>query len=175
MRLARTEDADAIAAIQLSAWRTAYARIMPAAFLAELNVADRAERWRGRIGASADPVSPTFVILEADRVRGFVHTGPIRDTDLEPDGRAEIYTIYVDPAAWRRGHGAALLRTVDDFWQPRGIGEMVLWVFEANRAARTFYERMGWCPDGSTQVDDFGSARAVEMRYRRALVTPGSD
>ena len=169
VRLARTEDADAIAAIQLTAWRTAYAGIMPAAFLAEQNVADRAERWRGRIGGAADPGSPTFVISDASDIRGFVHTGPIRDADLERRGRAELYTIYVHPTAWRRGLGSRLLQTVDDFWRPRRIGELVLWVFEANRPARAFYERKGWRHDGSTQVDDFGSAQAVEVRYRRAL------
>lgn len=169
MRLARTEDADAIAAIQIAAWRAAYAGIMPAAFLAEQDVAHRAERWRGRVGDAAEPNSPTLVISDASGVRGFVHTGPIRDPDLEPQGRAEIYTIYVDPTAWRLGLGTALLNAVDDHWRPRRIGELVLWVFEANRPARAFYERMGWRPDGSTQVDDFGSARAVEVRYRRAL------
>lgn len=139
---------------------------MPAAFLAEQNVADRAERWRGRIGAAAQPDSPTIVISDASEVQGFVHTGPIRDADLEPDGRAEIYTIYVHPAAWRRGLGSTLLQAVDDFWVPRRIGELVLWVFQANRPARAFYERHGWRHDGTTQVDDFGSAQAVEVRYR---------
>lgn len=174
MREARTEDADAIAAIQIAAWRTAYAGIMPSDFLAAQDVADRAERWRGRIGAAAEPGSPTFVISDPRGVRGFVHTGPIRDPDLEPDGRAEIYTIYVDPAAWRGGLGTALLRAVGDFWGRRRIAELVLWVFEANRPARAFYERMGWWHDGSTQVDDFGSAQAVEVRYRRRLGRRGS-
>ena len=158
----------------MTAWRTAYAGIMPAAFLAEQNVADRAERWRGRIGSAAEPKSPTFVISDAHGVWAFVHTGPVRDTDLEPEGRAEIYTIYVHPAAWRRGHGATLLRAVDDFWRPRRIGELVLWVFERNQPARAFYERMNWRPDGSNQVDDFGSAQAVEVRYRRTLRPAGS-
>ena len=169
LRLARAEDADAIAAIQIRAWRTAYAGIMPAGFLAEQDAGQRAQRWRGRIGPAAAPDSPTFVIAAAGRVLAFVHTGPVRDTDLQPDGRAEVYTLYVDPTEWRRGLGATLLRAVDDFWRPRGVRELVLWVFEANRPARDFYEREGWHADGSTQVDDFGSVQAVEIRYRRVI------
>lgn len=116
------------------------------------------------------PNSPTFVALdEADRVRGFAHTGPIRDADLDPAGRAEIYTIYVDPASWRRGIGSALLRAVDEFWAPTDVHELVLWAFEENADGRAFYERLGWQTDGARQIDDFGGTHPAEVRYRRAV------
>lgn len=89
------------------------------------------------------------------------------DDDLSPDHRAEIYTIYVDPVDWRRGIGSALMTAVGEFWQPTGVRELVLWVFEENAEARAFYERLGWQPDGARQVDDFGDARPMEVRYRR--------
>jgi GNAT superfamily N-acetyltransferase len=172
VRAAETADAKAIAAIQVAAWRAGYRHILPGRFLAELDESGRAERWRGRIGPAAWPDSPTFVAVdEAGAVLGFVHTGPVRDEDLEPDGRAEVYTVYVDPSAWRRGIGAALMRAVNDFWAPTGVSELVLWVFEANAESRAFYEALGWRPDGATQVDDFGDARQAEVRYRRAIAS----
>jgi GNAT superfamily N-acetyltransferase len=170
IRPAEADDAEAIARIQVAAWRTGYGHIVPARWLAELDEADRANRWRGRIGPSANPDSPTFVAVdETDAVVGFVHTGPLRDDDLPTAGRAEIYTLYVDPGAWRRGVGGALIGAVDAFWAGTDVRELTLWVFEANAEARSFYESLGWRADGATQVDDFGDAQPVEMRLRRRL------
>jgi GNAT superfamily N-acetyltransferase len=170
IRLAEADDAEAIAAIQIAAWRTAYAGFLPAPFLDGLDVAARADQWRTRIGPAMRPGAPTFVALdEGEVVRGFTHTGPTRDDDLDPAGRAEIYTIYVDPATWRHGIGSALLRAVDEFWRPSDVHELVLWAFKDNADGRAFYERLGWRTDGAEQVDDFGSAHPVEVRYRRAL------
>jgi ribosomal protein S18 acetylase RimI-like enzyme len=170
IRRAREDDAAAIATIQIDGWRAAYADILPADFLAALDAAARAEQWRTRLGAAMRPGSPTFVALdETDAVRGFAHTGPIRDDDLDPGGRAEIYTIYVDPSAWRRGFGTALLRAVDEHWAPTDVRELTLWVFEENAAGRAFYERLGWRADGARQIDDFGGVHPAEIRYRRSL------
>lgn len=170
IRRAEDGDAEAIARIQLAAWRTAYRHILPARWLAELDEADRADRWRGRLGPAALPESPTFVAVdETDAVVGFVHTGPERDEDLDSAGRAEVYTAYVDPAAWRRGVGTALMEAVDAFWVGTGVRELTLWVFEANAEARAFYESLGWQADGASQIDDFGDAQPVEVRYRRPL------
>lgn len=170
IRLAEARDAEAIASIQVAAWRTGYGHIVPARWLEELDEGDRADRWRDRLGAAALPDSPTFVAVDAsDTVTGFVHTGPLRDEDLPRAGRAEVYTLYVDPRSWRRGIGSALLRAVDAFWAPTGVGELCLWVFEANRESRAFYEALGWRPDGAAQIDDFGDAQPVEVRYRRRL------
>lgn len=170
VRLARAGDAEAIARIQVSAWRTGYRHIVPARWLDELDETERAARWRGRLGTAAQLDSPTFVAVDgADAVAGFVHTGPLRDDDLAPEGRAEVYTVYVDPAWWRRGVGRTLLRSVDEHWAGTDVRELTLWVFEANAEARAFYEALGWRPDGASQVDDFGDAQPVEVRYRRPL------
>ncbi|MBA2263853.1 MAG: GNAT family N-acetyltransferase [Chloroflexi bacterium] len=173
IRLAQADDAEAIARIQIAAWRQAYAHILPADFLGGLDAAARAAQWRTRIGPAAHADAPTFVAQdETDAVRGFAHTGPVRDDDLSPEGRAEVYTVYVDPAAWRQGIGFALMAAVDDFWRPTNVRELLLWVFERNADGRAFYERLGWRPDGASQVDDFGGAQPVEVRYRRTLPTP---
>jgi GNAT superfamily N-acetyltransferase len=168
VRPAERGDAEAIAAAQIASWRAAYGSIVPARWLDELDEADRAARWRERIGPAARPDAPTFV-ADDGAVRGFVHTGPLRDDDLPSAGRAEIYTVYVHPDAWGRGIGRSLMAAVDEFWRPRGVVELCLWVFEGNDGARAFYERLGWIADGTTKVDDFGDAQPIELRYRRRL------
>lgn len=168
IRLAEAGDAEAIATIQIDAWRAAYAHFLPASFLGGLDVAQRADQWRGRIGPAMRPSAPTFVAVDGrSTVRGFVHTGPARDADLDPARVGEICTVYVHPSAWRRGIGSALMGAVDRFWLTSGIDALVLWAFEANADGRAFYERLGWRTDGARQVDDFGEAHPVEVRYRR--------
>lgn len=170
IRLAEAGDAEAIGRIQVEAWRAAYAQILPPGFLASLDATARASQWHDRIGERAHPNAPTFVALdERDAVRGFAHTGPVRDDDLRPDGRAEIYTVYVDPERWRHGAGSDLMRAIDDFWLPTEVHELTLWVFEENQLGRAFYERLGWQPDGARQVDDFGGVHPAEIRLRRRL------
>jgi len=151
----------------VDAWRAAYADLLPASFLAALDAAERSERWRARIGPAAGPGSATIVAVDdTGAVLGFAHTGPLRDDDLDRRERAELYTIYVDPAAWRRGVGSALMAAVDEFWWPSAVRELVLWVFEDNADGRAFYERLGWRPDGARKIDDFGGVHVAEMRYR---------
>lgn len=82
IRLAEPADAKAIAAIQIAAWRAAYGHFLPARFLDRLDVDDRAAQWQNRIGPAAGENAATFIALDgADAVRGFAHTGPLRDDD----------------------------------------------------------------------------------------------
>jgi len=170
IRVAEADDAQAIARIKVAAWRQTYATFLPAEFLDGLDPAEGAARTRMRIGPAALADSPTFVAVdEADAVRGFAHTGPVRDHDLDPRGVAEVYTIYVDPPLQRRGLGSALLEAIDRFWRRTPVRELVLWVFEDNLDGRAFYERLGWSPDGARQIDDFGGVHPAEIRLRRDL------
>jgi L-amino acid N-acyltransferase YncA len=163
-------DAGAIARIQVAGWRTAYGHILPAEFLASLDAKHRAMQWRTRIGPSMRADSPTIVAVDdTGAVVGFAHTGPCRDDDLRATERGEVYTLYVDPVAWRRGIGSALTAAIDAFWAPTEVDELTAWVFEDNAESRAFYEALGWRPDGARQVDDFGGATPIEVRYRRPV------
>jgi len=46
IRHARVEDAEAIAAVHVAAWRESYTGLVPAEMLASLSVDERADRWR---------------------------------------------------------------------------------------------------------------------------------
>ncbi len=175
IRIARTDDAEAITRIQIASWRAAYRSILPAEFLATLDETERADRWRGRIGPAATAAeAPTFVAVDdADAVLGFVSLGPVRDDDVAPAGLGEVYTLYVDPEAWRRGIGSALLAAADEHWRPTDVRELLLWVFVDNAAARAFYAAQGWAADGTRRIDDFGNAQPVEIRYRRTIAERG--
>ena len=51
MRRAHVEDADALAAVHVSAWRAAYRGVMSDDFLAAMDVTRWAEGWRRRLDA----------------------------------------------------------------------------------------------------------------------------
>jgi ribosomal protein S18 acetylase RimI-like enzyme len=166
VRAAVPQDARAIAAVHVATWRDAYAGLMPDDLLDGLDVDERAETWRGRLGVLPDLVF-VFVFALDGEVRGFVSGGPSRD------GRAggEVYAIYVDPGAQGRGAGRLLLEAAAGQLAGSGFAEASLWVLASNRAARGFYESQGWRPDGTEQPWTYHGVGEglVEVRYVRKL------
>jgi GNAT superfamily N-acetyltransferase len=169
VRLARPEDAEAIADAHVRGWLATYRGLVPDAFLDGLSVERRAAFWRDTIASElAEPalVGRTWVVEEAGTVRGFASTGAIRD---QPEGLAtagEVFAIYLAPEARGRGLGRALFAHAIHDLRGRGFDPIVVWVFEANTVARPFYEAAGFHPDGATQRVEFGDLAIPEIRYR---------
>jgi len=85
-------------------------------------------------------------VAEADgMVCGFVAVGPSRDTDAVGEG--ELYALYVDPDRWGAGFGRELIAVGEEAMRDLGFRDAGLWVLEANRRARRFYELAGWTLD----------------------------
>jgi ribosomal protein S18 acetylase RimI-like enzyme len=128
IRRATPDDAPAIAAVHVRSWRRAYADVVDAQVLAELDLDERAERWRGWLG---DEEALVWVAEEGGRVVGFASLrGP------------KLTTLYVDPVAQGAGVGTQLLAAA------QAAGARELEVFEANGHGRHFYEARGWRDDG---------------------------
>jgi GNAT superfamily N-acetyltransferase len=117
------------------------------------------------IESDVDGRTPAWVAEAGNRTVGFVSSGPPRDEDVQLPA-AEIYALYVEPSGWRRGTGTALLAAAADHLTAGGAKSLVLWVFEANARARSFYAAMGWHPDGARQTLELGGVAAWEIRYR---------
>jgi hypothetical protein len=83
-RVAWTEDAGAIASLQVRAWRTSYAGLFPAEMLTDEAVAHLAQGWRDALARPADARQRVLVALERNTVRGFVVVGPATDPDCDP-------------------------------------------------------------------------------------------
>ena len=79
---------------------------------------------------------------------------------------AQLYAIYLRPAHMRRGVGTALFRATAGRLAALGYAEFLLWVFEANTPARTFYERHGGRPiPGARVFTELGGAHLPELAY----------
>jgi len=170
VRPAREADAAAIAGIKVAAWRAAYRGIVPDALLDGLDLGREEAVWRGRLldqAVARVGVAERMEPPASPRLVGFVTTGPARAEDEA--GMAEVWAIYVDPSAQGHGVGRALIEYALRELAARGYRVAVLWVFEANTAARGFYERTGWVLDGAAKPYEIGGAAPLEVRYRRQL------
>ena len=166
IRHAQLGDAERVAAIQVSAWQATYRGVMPDAYLDELDADDRAAYWRRQMEALL-PGQRLEVIVDDGVVVGFAAVGP--EHDGRTAGVGELYAINIDPRAWGRGLGRALLRDVTADLAGLGYGEAVLWVVPQNDRARRFYESEEWRDDHVRRDDEVFGVVVPEMRYRRPL------
>ena len=152
--------------MHVHSWRSTYAGLIPADFLAGLSVERRAEGWK-QLLEREEPGSG-LLVLETDDVVGFCHYSRSRDDDRE-DRTAELTAIYLVDREWGKGGGTMLMDEATRAMVHDGYTRASLWVLEGNLRARQFYEARGWAPDGAFKVEDFGSFELREMRYARPL------
>ena len=164
VREATPDDTDAIVAVTVAGWRTAYREIVAQERLADLPVA----RWRHEVHVGLRrPVEDAFsYVAEIDgEFAGYCFVAaPSREAELGPNV-AELVAIYVAPDRWRQGAGAALMRAAMDRLSKLPYDEVFLWTFKENASAIAFYERHGWRADGDEKVHP--RSQAVAVRFRR--------
>ncbi len=168
IRRAVPDDAPALAKAHVDAWRAAYRGIVPDERLAKLSYARGEENF---LRSMREGPEETHAVEEAGAVVGFLTLGPCRDADLDATTVGEIWGIYLAPEHWRHGIGTRLCRHAEELLAARGHRMIALWVFAENTRARSFYEAMGYAPDGATKQLDFGVPLEV-VRYRKDLA-PG--
>ena len=177
------DDAEAIARVHVRAWQGGYAGLIPAEVLSRLNPAAWAQRRRDM--GTADPEQPftTLVATDDAGIAGFVTFGPYRvdqNRDDLDERYGEIVSMYVDPGAWGRGLGTALMGAACTALTARGWNQLRLWVLAGNVRARRFYERAGLAVDGEQSTYEVrwtSEATPVglpELRYRGSLDRIGS-
>ena len=163
VRPAVVAEAAHLAEVHIASWQAAYAGLLPADYLAGLSteLAARTKRWM-QVLAGDDIV--LVAESEGGRVAGFAHGGPSRDGDSS-SMVGELYSIYIDPPLLQTGLGTRLLEKLMDRMRVAGYRQITLWVMSENRAARTFYERNGWQPDGTEAEQCLGLA-VPAVRYQ---------
>jgi GNAT superfamily N-acetyltransferase len=155
IRVADVQDAAAIAHVHVQSWLTTYQGLVPEAYLASLNEADRVPLWQDWLTRDIS----VFVAEEQGRIVGFAAAGPIRESLEAYD--AELYTIYILKHAQGHGIGRSLLNVVIDSLAKRGHAGMLVWVLEQNPAVR-FYEHTGAKRVTSKSIE-IGGASLVEL------------
>jgi GNAT superfamily N-acetyltransferase len=161
IRIARLEDAPAIAAVHVRGWQVAYRDYFPRDFLDGMSVVRRAGQW---ITWLADPLQTTAVYETELGVVGFVNIGASRDADAD-SSTGELMSIYVDPSVWRRNIGRELVAWATAAALAREWTTMTLWTLADNRGTRMFYERCGWSLDGASKREKLAGRSLSQVRY----------
>jgi GNAT superfamily N-acetyltransferase len=140
IRPVRLEDSPQLAHIQVDSYRTAYAHIFPADYLAQFSYEDQEQDWRDLI---ASPTTDFLLIAEGEdgQLLGYALGRPGQSQDtLDYDG--ELVSLHVRQGQQGKGVGRALVQAVAGRFQERGATSMMLWVLGGN-PARSFYEKLG--------------------------------
>ena len=147
VRLALSDDVDALGRVTARAYAAAYPGIVPQPVLDEwiAHAPDMWTQWRDAQSARGpDHPSRAWVAERDGVILGYVTATSATSEYLPPpDGAGEITNLYLDPTAIGSGVGRALYEhAVRDLFA-RGFDPVVVWAFRDNPKARHFYPRMG--------------------------------
>ncbi|WP_300406293.1 GNAT family N-acetyltransferase [Nocardioides sp.] len=171
VRIAWGDDADAIAAVQVQAWREQYGDLLPPEALPQ-DAAPLAEAWRTSMTRPEDARNRVLVALERNRVVGFAVTAPAADPDCDPVSDGELAELSVVPGELGKGHGSRLLQAVADTLVADRFTRAVSWTIVGDDARRAFLTSAGWGPDSAHReldLDGSGSTLVKQVRLHTAL------
>ncbi len=149
---ARTVDAPGIARVHVAAWRSAYANLLPADYLAGMSVVRQTAMHQAAILAGRG----VLVARSGNNVVGFCTVGRPRTAGL---GEGEIETLYVLDDWREQGLGRRLLQAGAKHLADTGVGSAFLWVLQDN-PSRWFYERMGGRKSATSKTQVAGQSFA---------------
>lgn len=168
VRPARPVDAERIAGVQLSTWRTAYADLLPAEAL-EVPEVQAAALWLGAVESPPTPAHRVLVAFEREELVGFVAYGPAAADEGAVDGAIEVSTLLVEPRWGRRGHGSRLMAAAAEDWRRDGAALVICWAWERDPATRSFLLGNGFELDGAARGLDTGAGVATQLRFHADL------
>lgn len=161
IRRPRPEDAPSLGRAHVRIWQEAYAGLMDADFLANLDPKQREARW-DKIIATMPPRRRTVIAVEraSQQAVGFVTVDLARDED--PVTPLELWAINLLAAHHGTGLAQVLLDTA------LGDDDAHLWVVDGNERAQAFYRRNGFELDGGTKHDHELGVDELRMTRRRS-------
>jgi ribosomal protein S18 acetylase RimI-like enzyme len=166
VRVATTNDSQAISEIHVQAWQHTYREILPPAYLSDLSVSRRKAIWAESIERNL----PHVLVAEVDgQVVGFSAVGPSRDEDASIRAY-ELWAIYLSPSYWSKGIGRELWLASRKHAVERGATSLSLWVIASNKRAIMFYKSAGFeVAANSLKFSEIGGARIETVRYAQRL------
>ncbi|MBR6089028.1 MAG: GNAT family N-acetyltransferase [Anaerolineaceae bacterium] len=161
IRRVKQGDEKALAYIQTGSWKAAFADIIPPDTLRKCTEITRAENmYAGLLAANKG----NGYILEVD---GEPHCIAYWDASRtgEMSGYAELICIHSLRANWRKGYGSMMMKRILDDMRLAGFTKVMLWVFEENHRAISFYKMHGFAANGKSQQ----AVGLMEVMYEREL------
>ena len=161
IRKARNGDEKTLAYIQTESWKSAFANIISADDLKKYTDIVKAESMYKNVLKSG---YAEISVLEID---GKPHCIAAWSKARNPEfsDSAELICIHSLCDNWGKGYGTMMMNHIFNEILNSGYNSVVLWVFEKNTRARSFYEKHGFVLTDNTQTT-YG---AVEVMYLKDL------
>lgn len=138
-REATPRDVEAVALLHAESWRTTYRGMLTDTFLEQDVVSNRLSVWQQRFHT---PAENQLVLLaeKSEELHGFICLFGGADEILG----SFVENLHVSPKMQGQGIGRKLLVQAGRWVRTHfPHPALYLWVYEANHAARRFYERLG--------------------------------
>lgn len=156
IRQARPQDCARIAQVHVEAWKQAYRGLMRNEVLDDPEFVTRRKRMWNAILTDPKYADRSPAVAERDgQIVGIAMTGPPSDDDATWD--RQLYVLYLLHDHHGSGVAAELVRNVLNPSE-----SAALWVADPNPRAQAFYAKIGFRPDGTTQLED--GVREIRMR-----------
>lgn len=141
IRSAAPSDAPGIATVHLTTWQAQFTPLMPAWMIErkDLDPVSETARWQKRL--TTEPNRITFVAVSDEQVVGFATGEAARGVTFGHE--AELYQLYVLPAAQSKGIGQALVGHLALALSDAGFTSMLVWVVTVNPAVRFYRDVLG--------------------------------
>lgn len=146
-------DEQAIAAIQLAAWRGWMGDAVEALPADEIEA-----QWATAISAAPSRQHRVFVATDGPRVVGFAAMAP-----------GEIIALEVAPEHRRGGHGSRLLAACVDTTRLTNAKELRTWSLDGDEAREAFLTEAGFGEGGVRRTLEGPDGPLVEKMWRAAL------
>lgn len=161
IRKAKLGDVKILAHIQTESWKSAFADIISAEDMEKYADIEKAETMYENVLKSG---YAEISILEID---GKPHCIAAWSKARNPQFSdcAELICIHSLSENRGKGYGSMMMKNIFNKIKNSGYNSVVLWVFEKNTRARSFYEKHGFELTDNTQI----YYDAIEVMYRKDL------
>jgi len=158
---AKIGDEAILAHIQTESWKDGFKDILNSDTLTTYTNLDKATAMYRRL--LTENIGNGYILS----VNGSPHCIAWWDKTRENDmpGYAELICIHSLKSRWRQGFGRLMMKAVLEDVKKAGYSNIMLWVFEENVRARSFYEMLGFAFNGKKKTE----FEATEVCYEMLL------
>lgn len=146
--------------MQVDSYRSAYAGILPDAYLAQFSYEEQAQDWRDLLAAETGDLLLVAVDPNGE-VMGYALGRRLIDERYD----CELAALHVRHDARGQGIGRASIAAVADHFRRQGCRSLVVWTLAANRPARSLYEGLGGQLNGQRQIELSEATFFEEVAY----------